>query len=268
MSWVIVGDDQEEVFVAGTLPPISVWCAPSATDDPPDPATMPAFRVASRWAYYSDHGPTTYPCRSDMATALVQYLSDHDFDVTTVASPPPGRHLGHAFTFVQRRLVRTAPMPMVPVMLNTFFPCSQPSVRRCIQLGTHLAHAIEAWPGGERVAVVASGGLSHHLIDEQFDRSLLASLGHPSQKAVLSLPPDAFTDGDQPRGTGESKNWIVTGAAARRRGWSSTLSTMSLCFALQPARESAPPSVGGAVLMVWNGRPGESFLRKSGHPPL
>ena len=216
---VIVGDDQEEVFPPGTLPPISVWCAGSAVDQPPDPLTLPAFRVASLWAFHSPDGPTVYPCRDDLAARLADQLGSAGFDVATVWSPPPGRHLGHAFTFVQRRLVQGDPVPMVPLLLNTFYPRSQPSVRRCLDLGSQLADAIAAWPGRERVAVVASGGLSHHLVDDELDRRLLMALAAADGDELLRAWPDSsFGDGDRPCGTGESKNWIVAGSAARAAG--------------------------------------------------
>ena len=108
------------------------------------------------------------------------------------------------------------PMPMVPILLNTFFPLSQPSVERCDRFGVALAEAIATWPGSERVALVASGGLSHHLVDEDFDRRLLAALGAPTPDALAAFTDDDFVDGERPCGTGESKNWIVVAAARMR----------------------------------------------------
>jgi hypothetical protein len=211
---VVVGDDQEEVFPRGSLPPFAIWCGDDAVDNPPDPATLPAFRVASLWGYH-DTQPTTYQCHPALARHLVKALSDDDFDVMTVAEQPPSRHLGHAFTFVQRRINGASRLPMVPVLLNTFFPESQPSVRRCHNLGAALVRAIQSWPGAERVALVASGGLSHHLVDEDLDRRLLAALASDSADDVLTIGESRFTDGTVPCGTGESKNWIVVGSAMR-----------------------------------------------------
>ena len=214
---IVIGDDQEEVFPRGSLPPFAIWCGDDAVDNPPDPATLPDYRVASLWGYH-DTQPTTYLCHPALARHLVKALSDDDFDVMTVAEQPPSGHLGHAFTFVQRRVNGASRLPIVPVLLNTFFPESQPSVRRCQRLGTALARAIQSWPGAERVALVASGGLSHHLIDEDLDRRLLAALASDSAEDVLTIGESRFTDGRVPCGTGESKNWIVVGSAMREVG--------------------------------------------------
>ena len=64
-------------------------------------------------------------------------------------------------------------MPIVPVLLNTYYPPNQPTPRRCYQLGRAIRQAIEAWPVRKRVAIVASGGLSHFFVDEELDRHVL-----------------------------------------------------------------------------------------------
>jgi aromatic ring-opening dioxygenase catalytic subunit (LigB family) len=71
---------------------------------------------------------------------------------------PPARHFGHAFGFVIRRLLGDGQIPVVPLLLNTFYPPNQPSPARCYALGKALRQAIEAYPEDLRVAVVASGG--------------------------------------------------------------------------------------------------------------
>jgi 3-O-methylgallate 3,4-dioxygenase len=47
---------------------------------------------------------------------------------------------------------------------------------RCIALGKALYKAVLDWPGDERVAIIASGGLSHFVCDESFDRRILQYL--------------------------------------------------------------------------------------------
>jgi len=61
-------------------------------------------------------------------------------------------------------------IPMVPVMINTFFPPNQPTPARCYALGRSLRKAIDSWDSDKRVAVIASGGLSHTIMDEEIDR--------------------------------------------------------------------------------------------------
>jgi hypothetical protein len=236
---VIIGNDQEEIFPPGMVPPIAVWCAATAEDDPPDLATLPEFRVASQWAFHGDNR-TTYPCRDDLARHLVEYLCAADFDVATVSEPPPGRYIGHAYTFIQRRVIRGSTLAMVPIHVNSFYPQSQPTVERCVRLGAAIGEAIEAWPVNERVAVVASGGLSHTLVDEEFDRGFLTALASPSLDELLALPNAPFTD-DGPCGTGESKNWIAMAVAARGAGLQMDLIAYEHLY-----RTSAGTGVGAA----------------------
>ena len=54
---------------------------------------------------------------------------------------PAGEGDGHAFGFVHRRLMKQA-IPVVPIVLNTYYPPNQPSPRRCYRLGQAIREAI------------------------------------------------------------------------------------------------------------------------------
>ena len=56
------------------------------------------------------------------------------------------RPFGHAWSFVHQRLMGDAWCPIVPVLLNTYYPPNQPTPKRCYQLGRAIRQAIEAWP--------------------------------------------------------------------------------------------------------------------------
>jgi hypothetical protein len=58
---------------------------------------------------------------------------------------------------------------MVPVMVNTYYPPNQPTPKRCYAFGQAVRKAIESWDSNKRVALMASGGLSHVVIDEEID---------------------------------------------------------------------------------------------------
>ena len=64
---------------------------------------------------------------------------------------------------------------MVPVMVNTYFPPA-PSAKRCVAFGQALAEAIRRTPQKSKVAVIASGGLSHTIIDEALDHGILNAI--------------------------------------------------------------------------------------------
>ena len=67
---------------------------------------------------------------------------DHGFMAPLFKLDPEGRH------------------PMVPVFVNGASP-PLPSPRRCYAVGRWLADAIARWDADKRVAIIATGGLSH-----------------------------------------------------------------------------------------------------------
>ena len=84
-----------------------------------------------------------------------------------------GQFEGHAFQFIHRRLLKDQVLPVIPVILNTFDPPNQPTPRRCVALGAALRELIAAWPQDLRVGVIASGGLSHFVVDEALDQQVI-----------------------------------------------------------------------------------------------
>ena len=75
--------------------------------------------------------------------------------------------LGHAFGVVECQLMdKPGTIPLVPIVVNTYWPPNQMPPARCWALGKALREAIESYPQDLKVAVVASGGLSHFVTDE------------------------------------------------------------------------------------------------------
>ncbi|WP_433135848.1 hypothetical protein ACQPZ8_26940 [Actinomadura nitritigenes] len=68
----------------------------------------------------------------------------------------------HGITHGLQYLVPDLDVPIVPVVVNMFAP-PLPSLRRCQALGAAIGEAIRSDGDGKRVAVIASGGLSHRL---------------------------------------------------------------------------------------------------------
>jgi hypothetical protein len=64
--------------------------------------------------------------------------------------------LGHAFTFVYSRLLPSGGIPMLPVMVNTFYPPNNARPKRAYAFGEALRRGIEAWENDARVAILAS----------------------------------------------------------------------------------------------------------------
>jgi 3-O-methylgallate 3,4-dioxygenase len=90
--------------------------------------------------------------------------------------------------YVHRRLLdEQKPIPIVPVFLNTYFPPNQPRPRRCYELGQAIRQAVETYPGDARIGIIASGGLSHFLVDEDFDRAILKACADKDAKFLEIL---------------------------------------------------------------------------------
>jgi hypothetical protein len=98
---------------------------------------------------------------------------------------------------------------MVPVMVNTYYPPNQPTPKRCYALGQAVRKAIESWEGGERVAVMASGGLSHVIIDEELDHIVTDALRNKDREALWRLPREKLRGG-----TSEILNWVALAGVA------------------------------------------------------
>jgi len=204
---VVVGDDQDELWGPEGQPALAIFSGSLVWDLPIPPARVaPAYRPGL-WAWHHD-APDPYPALPELARHLVAHLSRHDFDVTQFSQQIPGRPLSHSFTFVRRRLGLPAHIPVLPVVVNAHVAPNQPSPRRCWQLGQALAEAIASWPEGLRIALMASGGLTHWGIDEALDHQILNAIldGHPD--GLQKLDPGVLT-----AGTSEVRAWIAVAAA-------------------------------------------------------
>ena len=123
-------------------------------------------------------------------------------------SGPRGTGIGHAVGFIYRRILKDKPIPLVPVLLNTYYPPNQAKPGRCYKFGRSIGRAIRAWDGGKRVAVRTSGGLSHFVVDEELDQMALEGM---KDKNVAKL--GALSRVKMNSGNSEIRNWIVvTGA--------------------------------------------------------
>ena len=117
---------------------------------------------------------------------------------------PAGRTLGHAFTFPRYRLGLPASTPIVPVFVNTYYPPNVPSAARCYDLGRALRRAVESWESDARVAVIASGGLTHFVIDEALDRGVLDSIAAKDAAGLAGIRRDRLRSGNS-----EILNWVT-----------------------------------------------------------
>lgn len=208
---LIVGDDQTELFRTTNNPAIAIYHGDSIRNTAREPAAADdAWVKSARMWRHEPKNDFEYPVKADLARWLTRRLCDRDFDIASMDGLERGQSEGHAFQFVHRRLLHDNTLPVIPVILNTFDPPNQPTPRRCVALGSALRELIAEWPEDLRVGVIASGGLSHFVVDEVLDQHVLDAIRRKDLTALAALDPKQLQ-----AGSSEIRNWIVVGALAR-----------------------------------------------------
>lgn len=229
---VVMGDDHKEWYLDNALPAISIFCGDHMINRVADPEKVGSDTVQLDYMKKERFGSTdtTFPCDDELAHHLIHTLIDDEFDISSSSKIPLSsdggpKSMGHAFAFIYRRLLRDKPIPLVPIVLNTYFPPTQPSPKRCWDFGQAVGRAIESWDSDKKVCVVASGGLSHFAIDEEFDRRMLDAMKAGDMAAMINEPNELFQSG-----TSETKNWIVTAASMAQAGHEMDLLDYVPCY--------------------------------------
>lgn len=233
---VIIGDDQRELFKDALRPAIAIYYGETIRNAaaPAEPATD--WYLADQRKRMEEGKDRHYPCHTALAKYLIEGLVARDFDITAMAALTGEQFEGHAYSFIHRRFMPKGPIPIVPVILNTYYPPNQPSPRRCFELGAAIRELIETFPENIRVGILASGGLSHFLVNEELDHAVVKALQKRDYPALQSLPLNKLVSGSS-----EIRNWIATAGAVQHLNldWiayvpgyrSQALTGVGLCFA-------------------------------------
>ncbi len=228
---VIVGNDQLEVFTREAIPAFSVFRGPYVEGIPRTPEFLAKLNPAIARAEL-DRTPqvyTQYPCLPDVGWHVTAALTADGFDITQMTRLQTGE-IGsnaapHAFGFVYRRIMRDQVTPHVPVFINTFYPPNQPPAARCFEFGRALARAVASWPEDKTVVMLASGGMTHFVVDEELDRELLGAMGRGDADALGKVPETVWQSG-----TSEIKNWIAVAGAMAEAGMKMKLVDYVPCY--------------------------------------
>lgn len=212
---LVVGDDQRELFDATNQPAMSISAAAEMTTGLLDDHDSEFLKEAA--ASYLMDEEFTFPGHAELAGDLVRGLMDEGIDIGWMADAPAGKGFGHAYGFPIHRFLLPDPVPVIPFMLNTYYPPNQPTPRRCFELGRALRAAAAASPLPARVAILASGGLSHFVVDEGLDRKVLEAIKDKDSETLCSLPAELLNSGSS-----EIRNWITAAGAMEGRAvaWS------------------------------------------------
>ncbi len=205
---VMFGDDQHEQFHDENMPAVAIY---HGSEFPINSASrneerMPAWARAENSNFEKTRDE--YSNDSGLANHMIESLTEQEFEITRCNQLREGHGIGHAFSFLYRRLWPDCNVPIVPIMLNTYYPPNQPTPKRCYSLGQGVREALDSWQGAKRVAVIASGGLSHIVIDEPLDHQVLDGLKAKDVAALCSLPREKMKGG-----TSEILNWVALAGA-------------------------------------------------------
>ena len=100
------------------------------------------------------------------------------------------------------------PLIVVPVFMNTYYPPNQATPRRCYRLGQAISEAVEDYGHDLRVGILASGGLSHFLVDEEIDQLAIKGMREKDVNQLAALPRYRLNSGNS-----EILNWITAAGA-------------------------------------------------------
>jgi hypothetical protein len=206
---LVIGDDQRELFVDDGIPAFACFTGTELFDMAPEPEAFAQLPKGIQAAYWAVHGEekAVHPVAQELSAHIAERLALADFDLTVFTRQPAGRTLGHAFTFPRYRLGLPATTPIVPVFVNTYYPPNVPSAARCYALGREVRRAVETWASDARVAVIASGGLTHFVIDEDLDRGVLDSIATRDAAGLAGIPRGKLRSGNS-----EILNWVTAAA--------------------------------------------------------
>jgi 3-O-methylgallate 3,4-dioxygenase len=215
---IVVGDDHKEIYQDDNMPALVVYYGKTIRNVPFNGFSGPDWARRATARYYEEKAPRDYPVASDLALHLIGSLIDQEFDPVASDRLPEGKGEGHAFGFVRKRLMEDPELPVVPIFLNTYFPPTQPTPRRCYRLGEAIRAAVESFPGDARIGIVGSGGLSHFVVDEDLDHAVIDACRRNDAAVLQSLPRRKLNSGSS-----EIRMWICAAGASEHLDvkWSS-----------------------------------------------
>jgi hypothetical protein len=215
---VVVGNDQRELLADQLRPALLVIGADQIANVPLTEEARSALPpgVAEAEDGHCPPDGAQYSGSPLAARAIVEGLITSEVDVGwSNALPTGGKQVGipHAFGFVYRRVMRDAPPPSIPIVLNAVVEPNRPTSTRCFAYGNALLRAIDKIDPSVRVGLIASGGLSHFVVDEALDDVVMSAV-RTGDLAMWKQLDDSRYEGN----TGEIKNWMPVVEAATASG--------------------------------------------------
>src|SRR4029450_7946893 len=182
-------------FGADHVETFSVSCVPSF-------AIVAGDRAIAKFAGREHNLPIHREMAEDILNKLV---TEHSFDIAYSEDA----ELGHAFAIPFEYVIGKRDIPVIPFFTNVYVP-PLPPPRRCAALGKAIAEIVKGRP--ERVAIIASGGMSHfpgtkkyNFPEFDFDRWLVSEFEAGNTEALLGMTGTQLDE----VGNTEMLNWAV-----------------------------------------------------------
>lgn len=221
---VIVSSDHKEVYTDEHLAPFTVFWGDSVLHVPFTQEQLDEMSPGLAEAAFGDVPRETIerPTHRGLAHHIIRQTMGDEFDTSASEQLPAGRYenysIPHGFGFIYQRFMgEDSKVPFVPIFINTFWDPNPPSAKRCYEFGRSIGRAIESFPEDLRVGVVASGGLSHFVIDEKLDHEFIEAMKNHDAQYLSNVPADEMQSG-----TSELRNWIAVAGIADEVGLSVT----------------------------------------------
>jgi 2,3-dihydroxyphenylpropionate 1,2-dioxygenase len=170
-------------------------------------SSVPTFAILSGEFSHAEFAGRRYdlPIHQGLAEDLLDKLMSAGFDLGYSQDAV----LGHAFAAVYEWVIEKRPIPVVPLFVNAYLP-PLPTAKRCAELGKAIAKVIAARP--ERVAIVASGGMSHFpgtwkypKPDFDFDYWAISQMEKGNHDVLINLTNEQFDE----VGNTEMLSWMI-----------------------------------------------------------
>lgn len=181
------------------------------------PGAVPAFAMVTGERAQAEFAGHVYdqPIHQELANALVDALIEDGIDIAYA----PQAVLGHAFMAPLEYVHAGRPIPVIPMFVNVYMP-PLPTTRRAFHVGEAIGRAVAGRP--ERVAILASGGMSHYpgthkYFDPEydFDRWVIQELEEGRVESMLDLTGVQLDE----TGNTELLTWLVAlGASGAKAG--------------------------------------------------
>ena len=220
---VIFGNDQAEMFLNDIKPAFTIMGCPEFENMPrtdEQKGRLPPGIAIADVGHLPDDETRVFPGHPELAEHIARHAIENEFDVAyshRQFHPDPAKSqvggMPHSYGFIYKQIFRDNVVPHVPIDTNTFFPPNQPPAQRCHKLGLLVGEAIRSWDEDLRVAVIASGGLSHFVVQEDFDREIMAAMARNDFEHLLT-----YHEGWYQAGSSEIKSWIANGGAMQGSG--------------------------------------------------